>query len=87
MRSPNKKCVSPLFLTISHLLPSLVLLGLLIIGIMTQSIGRNTSVLGVQSNSSQVRTTTVNKRLDELSVFGSEVKSEAIEEERKKLSN
>lgn len=83
----KRRPISPVYLFVSHLLPSLVLLGLLIIGVVSQSFGQQTSVLGAQSNFSQVRTTTVNDRLDELSVIDSEVKSEAIEAERKKLTN
>jgi len=87
MRVLKRKYISPVWVSISHFLPSLVLLGLVIIGVLSLSFSSRTHVLGAQSEAIQIRTETVEDRIKELSGVQKRVKSEAVIKESQRLGN
>jgi len=78
MRGLKLDSSSPVLLSLLHLLPSLLLIGMVVIGIVSLGFGEKKVVLGAQTNHPQVRTLTVENRIKELSGLGNKVKSEAI---------
>ena len=78
MRGLKLDSSSPVLLSLLHLLPSLLLIGMVVIGIVSLGFGEKKVVLGAQTNQPQVRTLTVENRIKELSGLGNKVKSEAI---------
>ncbi|MFZ2202607.1 MAG: hypothetical protein WAV56_04425 [Microgenomates group bacterium] len=72
--------ISPLYLSLLHLLPSLLLLVLIVIGFVSLSYSdKHQTVLGAQTALPQVKTETVEERLDELTEVEKTTKSEAVE--------
>lgn len=69
---------SPILISLLHLLPSLLLIGMVVIGIFSLDLGEKRVVLGTQTTQPQVRTMTVEDRIKELSGLEMKVKSEAI---------
>ncbi len=78
--------ISPLQLSLLHLLPSLLLMVLIVIGFVSLSYSdKHKAVLGVQTALPQVKTQTVEERLQELTKLGKTTKSEAVEAAKKEL--
>jgi len=78
--------ISPLSLSLLHLLPSLLLLVLIVVGFVSLSYSdKQKTVLGVQTALPQVKTQTVEERLQELTELEKTTKSEAVESAKKEL--
>lgn len=78
MRGLKLDSSSPIVLSLLHLLPSLLLVGMVVIGIVSLELGEKRAVLGAQITLPQVRTLSVEDRIKELSGFGEKIKSEAV---------
>lgn len=79
--------ISPLHLSLLHLLPSLLLLILIIVGFVSLLYSdKHQAVLGVQTALPSVKTQTVEERLDELNEVERTTKSEAVKSAKKELS-
>ncbi|OGD71093.1 hypothetical protein A3A84_00770 [Candidatus Collierbacteria bacterium RIFCSPLOWO2_01_FULL_50_23] len=87
MRARQKKYTSPIYLSLLHFLPSLLLLGLVAIGIMSLKTGEQGAVLGSQTTLPQIKTETVEDRLGKLMEVARTVKSEAVEQAEMELRN
>jgi hypothetical protein len=85
MRGLKLDSSSPVLLSLLHLLPSLLLIGLVVVGIASLEFGEKKVVLGAQTTQPQVRTLTVEDRIKELSGLGTKIKSEAIVKARDNL--
>lgn len=86
MKRPAKS-ISPLQLALLHLLPSLLLLILIVIGFISLSDSdKQRVVLGTQTDLPQVKTETVENRLKELNEIGKKVNSEAVESAKSELA-
>ena len=83
----KKKYTSPILLSLLHFLPSLLLLSMVVIGLFSLSWGERKAVLGSQTSLPQIKTETVEDRLRELSGLGKTIKSEAVEQAEKQLTN
>ena len=82
----EKRNISPLHMSLLHLLPSLLLLLLIVIGFVSLSYSdKHKSILGAQADQPQVKTKTVEDRLRELNEVGETTKSEAVETAKKEL--
>lgn len=78
--------ISPLHLSLLHLLPSLLLLILIVVGFVSLSYSdKHQVVLGVQTALPSVKTQTVDERLNELNELEKTTKSEAVEAAKKEL--
>ena len=76
----KEKGISPLYLSLLHLLPSLLLLILILVGFLSLSYSdKHRAVLGLQAGEPQVRTETVEDRIRELTEVGKTTDSEALE--------
>lgn len=78
MRGLKFDSSSPVLLSLLHLLPSLLLIGMVVIGIVSLEFGEKKVVLGAQTTQPQIRTLTVEDRIKELSGLGAKIKSEAL---------
>jgi len=78
MRGLKLDSSSPVVLSLLHLLPSLLLIGMVVVAIVSLEFGEKKVVLGAQTTQPQVRTLTVEDRIKELSGLGAKVKSETI---------
>lgn len=78
MRGLKLDSSSPIVLSLLHLLPSLLLIGMVVIGIVSLEFGERKVVLGAQTMQPQVRTITVEGRIKELAGFANKIKSEAV---------
>ena len=79
--------ISPLHLSLLHLLPSLLLLVLIVVGFVSLSYSdKHKSVLGVQTALPQVKTETVEDRIRKLTEVGKTTESEAVEKAKAELS-
>ena len=86
MLASRKKYTSPLVLSLLHLLPTLLLLALVGVGLVSLSFSNeHKTVLGTQTTQPQVRTLTVEDRIRELKEIGKAVKSEAAERQEREL--
>lgn len=86
MRVAKKKYVSPILLSLLHFLPSLLLIGMVVIALIGLRFGERKAVLGAQSNTPQIRTMTVEDRIKELSGATKGLKSEAVMREKENLA-
>lgn len=86
MRASKTKDTSPILFSLLHLLPSLLLLGMIIVAIISLGVGERSVVLGAQSSLLQIRTLTIEDRIKELSGVANRVKSEAIERAERELA-
>lgn len=78
--------ISPLHLSLLHLLPSLLLLVLIVIGFVSLSYSdKHKAVLGVQTVLPQVKVETVEDRIRELTEVGKTTDSEALEKAKTDL--
>lgn len=78
MRDLKKGYTSPVLLSLLHLLPSLLLIGVVVIGIISLGLGEKKVVLGAQSTWPQIRTLTIEDRIKELTGLGNKINSEAL---------
>ena len=79
--------ISPLSLSLLHLLPSLLLLVLIVVGLVRLSYAdKQKTVLGVQTALPQEKTQTVEERLQELTELEKTTKSEAVEAAKEELA-
>ena len=79
--------ISPLHLSLLHLLPSLLLLVLIVVGFVSLSYSdKDKAVLGVQTALPQVKTETVEDRIRKLTEVGKTTESEAVEKAKAELS-
>ncbi len=79
--------ISPLHLSLLHLLPSLLLLVLIVVGFVSLSYSdKHKAVLGVQTALPQVKTETVEDRIRKLTEVGKTTESEAVEKAKAELS-
>ena len=74
-------------MSLLHLLPSLLLLILVVVGFVSLSYSdKHKAVLGVQMALPQVKTQTVEERLQELTELEKTTKSEAVEAAKEELA-
>ena len=79
--------ISPLQMSLLHLLPSLLLLVLIVVGFVSLSYSdKQKTVLGVQTALPQVKPQTVEERLQELTELEKTTKSEAVEAAKEELA-
>lgn len=78
MSASKTKYTSPILLSLLHLLPSLLLIGMLVVAVVSLGLGERKVVLGAQSTWPQIRTLTIEDRIKELSGLGNKIKSEAV---------
>ncbi len=86
MPRAQKKYTSPILISLLHLLPSLLLLSMVVIGLFSLSWDERKTILGSQTSLPQIKTETVEDRLRELSGLGEKVKSESIIRAEKELT-
>ncbi len=86
MLSAKKKYSSPILVSLLHLLPSLLLIGMVVVALISLRLGEPRTVLGVQTNMPQIRTMTIEDRIKELSGLGNTVKSEAVDRAQQDLT-
>lgn len=83
----EKKNISPLHLSLLHLLPSLLLLLLIVIGFVSLSYSdKHRSILGAQADQPQVKTETVEDRIKELTEIDKTTNSEAVDKAKAELT-
>lgn len=82
----KKKAISPLTLSLLHLLPSLLLLALISIGFFSLWYSEEHQlVLGNQTNQPQIKTVNSEDRLFQLKELGKKIRSESLEKEIKSM--
>ncbi len=86
MPATTKKDTSPISLSLLHFLPSILLIGMIVVAVLSLGFGEKKTVLGVQTGMPQIRTLTIEDRIKELSGVASKVKSEAITRAQQELT-